>query len=180
MCALAVHASISTCLPIMFCWSIADTAQASLPISSCVRHADCMLGQQDACAQVCWRGDNISVPFNVTRGAIPTPAAVSYTLTALAGNLTAVNLKLRSGHVSLASADLDGNYQLQIPVNWSAVPADAVYRWGLELQPIWLSQTPPMDNSTVAVHLFGVWRRASVPPALPGELCVHGQPISLV
>ena len=108
------------------------------------------------CLQVCWRGDNVTVPFNVTRGAIPTPAAVRYNLTALAGNLTGVAPRQRSGHISLAQADLDGEFELHIPVNWSAVPADAALRWGLQLQPTWLSQTPHVGNDTVAVHLFGV------------------------
>ena len=45
---------------------------------------------------------------------------------------------------------------LQIPVNWSAVSPEAVYRWGLSIQPTWLSQAAQLDNTTVAVHLFGV------------------------
>ena len=64
--------------------------------------------------QVCWRGDNVTVPFNVTRGIIPTPAAVQYNLTVLAGNLTGVPHAEQKGHISLAEADLEGDYELQV------------------------------------------------------------------
>ena len=107
--------------------------------------------------QVFYRGDNVTIPLNLTRSSLPAPSAITYNLTAEAGTLKAVPKELREGAISSADFGNAPDLDLVLAVNWSAVPYEAVYRWDLDLQPAWLSQIAgDFSNSTVAVHLFGV------------------------
>ena len=107
--------------------------------------------------QVFYRDDNVSIPLSLARSFLPSPSAVTYNLSAEAGTLKALPKQLRHGAISSADFGQGSEWELQLPVNWSAVPLEASYRWALDLQPAWLSQvTGNASNSTIAVHLFGV------------------------
>ena len=99
----------------------------------------------------------MSIPLSLARSYLPAPSAVTYNLSAVAGTLKALPKQLQQGSVSSADFGPGSEWELQLPVNWSAVPLEASYRWALDLQPAWLSQvTGNASNSTIAVHLFGV------------------------
>ena len=104
-----------------------------------------------------YRGDNVTIPINLTRSLNPTPSAVTYNLSAKAGTLKALPKAAQQGSISSAAFGQGSEWELQLPVNWSAVPLEASYRWVLDLRPAWLSHVGgDVSNSTVAVHLFGV------------------------
>ena len=106
--------------------------------------------------QVAYHRQAVVVPFAVQSPALRVPAAVPYTLQSLTGeNLTSYIPRQYIKGVIEWDQQPGAELNLTIPVNWTAVPAQAEYRLGVMFGPAWNAVVSGGANQT-AVHIFGV------------------------
>ena len=102
-------------------------------------------------------GDAIRIPFAVVSPLLRTPAALQYTLASTTGEDPRAYLAEQALHGALVwDMQPVGWLNLSLPLNWSAVPADAEYRLSLSLGDPWRARAVGDAANVTAVHIFGV------------------------
>lgn len=104
--------------------------------------------------QVAYPGDNVTVPVSISGAALNVPSVVSYTITALAGDLDFIPTAQQTGTIRWDGLQ-QSRFELVIPVDWDAVPLAAEDRLAVSLRSVWLSRVQQTPNAT-NMHLFGV------------------------
>ena len=141
---------------------IADVENADLvehrasSVITAVSAADLTMSLTPVYNSVVYRWEEAIIPISITSPRLQVPARVSYSLASVTpGNLSYVPATGRSGVIDL---DLQptGLYNLSVPLDWEAIPPQAVDRVTINLNASGNAQVQGLQINGTVLHIFGV------------------------